>query len=206
MGTAQPTHYPQQHVLDPSDREVCTNQQLKDQESFWIEKDVRIPTPTVFPYLFRAVLQPGTPGIPPLATLEAQQGNCHAVTTPVESRRCGLGTALMFQCFLDSDITANGGVNPETRPAFIDNPPMQQRARRCKTIVDVMCAPRDGTPPRVCLGYMKGALKAGYDQIFLDTGFLMQVLTLPDAIRRFEPNAAAFIAVYGDEWYFCREN
>ena len=115
----------------------------------------------------------------------------------------------MFQCFLDSDITRNGGIDPEDNIDFIGNPDMQQRARSCKAIVYVLCAPRAPSPPRVCLGYMKGALKAGYDQIFLETGKSgrpMQVLALSDAIRKFEPSGEAFLAAYGAHWYFCREH
>ena len=197
---AQPTHYPQRHVLDPSYRERCPNEQLKNQDYFWIEKDVRTHP---FPYLFKAVLQPGTVR---LATLEAKQGYCHDVNTADGSRRCGLATALMYQCFLDSDITRNGGIDPETNIDFISNPAMQQKARSCKTIIDVPCAPRAPSPPSVCLGFMIGALKAGYDQIFLETGksgLPMQVLALTDAIRKFEPSAEAFLACYGAHWYFC---
>ena len=114
----------------------------------------------------------------------------------------------MFQCFLDSDIVRNGGVNPETNIDFINNPRMQQRARDCKVIVDVVCQPDGDTPPRVCLGYMKGALKAGYDQVFLGQGIgvLTEVLTLADAIRDFEPDPVGFIADYGEQWYFCQDD
>ena len=186
--------------MEPSDKRNCPNHHLKIQGYFWIQR-----VPMRRGYLFRAALVQ-TEQHNFLSLLGATHGKCNLVSTEKASRRCGLATAMMFTCFLDEDVTRNGGINPNTNQAFKDHPDMQKIARdSCNIIVYTQCMPDPTTPVDVCGGYLKGALKAAYYKIFLVNHLdRMKVLQLEYALNKFKANPEGFIADDGRNWYLCK--
>ena len=100
-----------------------------------------------------------------MSQLESYPGNCFYIKTQDGSKRCGLATALFYACFLDDDVTRNGGIYPDTDVQF-NNPKNREMKKiakaKCATIVRTTCQPAPPTPIAVCVGYMKGATKAYY--------------------------------------------
>ena len=145
-----------------------------------------------------------------MSQLESYPGNCFYIKTQDGSKRCGLATALFYACFLDDDVTRNGGIYPDTDVQF-NNPKNREMKKiakaKCATIVRTTCQPAPPTPIAVCVGYMKGAIKAYYSLIFMvDNNNEMAVLTLPSAISKFKDNPDAFLNKWGREWYLCKEH
>ena len=191
--------------LDPSVRKTCTTQRLLNQGYFWIRKDIESHN---F-YKFRAPLQKYESD-PFMSQLDAYHGNCFYIKTKDRSKRCGLATALFYGCFLDNDVTKNGGIDPDKDVQFNrpKNHEMKKIAKaKCAIIVRTICQPSPPTPVAVCVGYMKGATKAYYSGIFMvDNNNKMTVLTLPSAISKFIDNPGVFLNKRGREWYLCKEH
>ena len=183
---------------------MCPNEQLVENEKWYAEKYVLRRPANQFEYSFRAVLHRYDTEPNALSVLNAKTGECNDLNTRPGSKNCGLGSTLMYLCFIDPDITRNGGLNPRSNTFFRRNPRRLNQAKaNCKTLAYVV---NTANPPIAAVGYFNAAYKAGYKMIFTYNfrNQIMKVLKVKNAKQYYiDHGKPSFTNVYGNHWFFC---
>ena len=194
--------------LDNSKKGTCENEQLKQQEKYFIEKFAIKDGTSIIYYSFKAVLNEGDQN--KLSELKAEHGGiCNNVKTEKGSENCGLATAIMVSCFEDKDITEIGDFDFDKQ--FESHPQYQKEAEEnCAKMVMVACRPDPSTTTTIeaCIAYLNAAFKASYEMMFMikdvTTSESMDVKKVTAARRDFKRDQKVFVEQHGVDWLFCK--
>ena len=154
-----------------------------------------------------------------LASLNARQGECNDLETNEDSRRCGIGRALMVTCLLDEEVTKHGGLDPDTYwmrqyvvySVWEDTEFTKKAKENCASIVAITCQPGINNPQgkplvSICKSYINAAFRAKYELIFVEhkNGPSYSVKTTKNALMEFVPDPNKFVRELGTDWFFCK--
>ena len=196
--------YPKKYPFDHRRAEKCKNKELVKAGFFWIDRTI-----TDGQYTFTASLK-REPWIR-LSRAPSSRGFLERVWTDKDSQRCGLGKAITHTIFKDDKVTHNGGVNPKHDISiWTDQDKMAENAfDNCLTIIFLICQPEDA-PIGICkTTYLDVARENNFQMMFTDNidqgyGTPYQVLSVIEAIKKFEEDPLNFLEEYGKGWFFCK--
>ena len=211
--------YPFSQILDKDGIKNCKNSYLKGSDNPRVLID-RIGSGPKYEFVALGEEEGADKGRE-LSKLKAQKGGiCNDVTTQPGSYGCGLAKYLMKACYEDDEILGKAKKGYDVFTDELDkwedepNEADESANRLCQTITYTHCAPEidsagTKTPERACVSYMRGAIAADFDLIFIYKGPMgaMDVLNLIEAekdFRRDEGSAKEFIKKHGPEWFFCK--
>ena len=207
-----------QEIHLPNDaRQRCQSQELKDQGSFIISKEVEKFGKKVLGIKYSAYLnnerkeEEDSMG----HARSLGKGDCDEVDIEEEYRGCRLGTFLMQACLEDDQV---GFYN-------IDKLPERRSSAHvlCKDLKFLQCSPDPNPlgviPWEACSAYLTAAMEAGYELIFVSNGknrvafadeiqggerktYLLQIGTFKKMFK--SKGADSIIQYFGKYWTLCK--
>ena len=158
----------------------------------------------------------------PLAILHANAlGECYQVFTKRGSEQCGIAPIIVFECFIDKEVTkmqgnkdTPGGVNPLKSKEFQGNPILKTLAiRYCRKLIHVIfksCREdkiQDANPPTNAEYYLEKGIISNYN-ILISFNQKCQsrpvVMKTMDAYNEYIKDSEKFVNSYGTNWFYCK--